>query len=113
MGDGRSFVTGYFGLDLDGLDCGILQKVEGGHGEASVVNSPISHDYFLMKTIAQFRLKDFTAQMGLSMAQPVIEWIESSLAMNYQRKNGAVKAADFTRSVRFIREFKNALITEI
>ncbi len=113
MSDSRSYVTGYFALDLDGLDCGLLQKVEGGHIEAEVAVIPIAHDYFVKKQIAQFRFREFTATLGLSMGQPVIEWIQASLDMGYLRKSGAVKAADFTRKVRFIREFKDALIAEI
>jgi hypothetical protein len=51
--------------------------------------------------------------MGLSMGQPVKDWIEASLGMNYMRKSGEIQAADFRRAVRDIRAFEDALITEI
>lgn len=41
------------------------------------------------------------------------EWIDNSLSMNYLRKSGELAAADFKRDIRHIREFKDALITEI
>jgi len=113
MSDGRSYVTGYFALDIDGLDCGLLQKVDGGNIEAEITTIPIAHDYFVAKQIATFRYREFSATLGLSMAQPVLDWIEASLNMSFLRKSGAVKAADFTRQVRFIREFHDALIAEI
>jgi len=43
----------------------------------------------------------------------VIDWIEQTLATNYMRKSGEIKAADFKRDTRSIREFSDALITEI
>jgi hypothetical protein len=91
--DGRSYVTGYYGLVLDGIDCGLAQKVEGGdvEGEGRVL----------------------TLQMGLSMGQPVKDWIDASLAMSYMRKSGEIKAADADRSVHRVSEFENALLTEI
>lgn len=113
MSDGRSYVTGYFALDIDGLDCGLLQKIDGGHIESEITIIPLAHDYFVKKQLGTFRYRDFTAQLGLAMAQPCLDWIQASLDMNYMRKSGAVKAADFTRKVRFIREFHDALIAEV
>lgn len=52
-------------------------------------------------------------QIGPSMGQPVNDWIESALSANYVRKSGELKAADFNSQTRSVREFKDALITEI
>jgi hypothetical protein len=101
--DGRSYVPAYFALDLDGVKCGLIQKVEGGDVEGEVTNLPIGH----------VKYNDFTVQMGLSMGQPLKDWIEASLNMNYMRKSGELKTADFTRKVRDIRVFEDALLTEI
>lgn len=47
------------------------------------------------------------------MTGPVNAWIESSLAMSYIRKSGAINAADFKRDVRYTRHFSDALLTEV
>ena len=111
--DGRSYVTGYFAMDLDGVKCGLIQKFEGGDVEGEVTTLPIAHDYYVAKQIGNVKYNDFTVQMGLSMGQPVKDWIDNSLAMNYMRKSGELKAADFKRDTRHIREFKDARITGI
>lgn len=111
--DGRSYVTGYFAMDLDSVACGLIQKFSGGDVEGEVTVLPLAHDYYVKKHIGNVKYNDFEVQMGLSMGQPVKDWIDASLAMNYMRKSGELKAADFKREVRHIREFKDALLTEI
>jgi hypothetical protein len=111
--DGRSYVTGYFALDLDQVKCGLIQKFEGGDIEGEVTNLPLAHDYYIKKHIGNVKYNPFTLQMGLAMGQPVKDWIDASLAMNYMRKSGELKAADFKREVRHIRVFEDALLTEI
>jgi hypothetical protein len=111
--DGRSYVTGYFAMDVDGVKCGLIQKFEGGDIEGEVTTLPLAHDYYVKKHIGNVKYNDFTVQMGLSMGQPIKDWIDASLAMNYMRKSGELKAADFKREVRHIREFHDALLTEI
>ncbi len=111
--DGRSYVTGYFAMDLDGVKCGLIQKFEGGEVEGEVATLPLAHDYYVKKQIANVKYNAFTVQLGLSMAQPVEDWIAASLNMNYLRKSGELKALDFKRECRHIREFKDALLTGI
>ena len=111
--DGRSYVTGYFALDLDGVKCGLIQEFAGGDIEGDVTTLPMAHDYYIKKHIGNVKYNEFNLKMGLSMGQPVKDWITSSLEMNYQRKSGELKAADFKRETRHIREFKDALISEI
>ena len=111
--DGRSYVTGYFAMDLDGVKCGLIQKFSGGAIEGEVTTLPLAHDYYVKKHIGNVKYNDFDVQMGLSMGQPVKDWIDASLSMNYMRKSGELKAADFKRETRHIREFKDALLTGI
>jgi len=111
--DGRSYVSGYFALELDGLDCGLIQKFEGGDIEAAVVEAPTSHDYYTKKHLGNLKYNEFSVQMGLSMGEPVRHWIESSLQMNFLRKSGELQSADFKRDIRQVREFHDALITEV
>lgn len=111
--DGRSYVSGYFALKLDDINCGLIQKFEGGDIEAAVVTLPMAHDYYTKKHLGGVKYNEFSVQMGLSMGEPVRKWIESSLQMNFLRKSGELQAADFKRDIRQVREFRDALLTEI
>src|SRR5678816_255509 len=110
MPDDRSFATGYFALDLDGVAAGIIQKLEGGDAEGEVAAVPLAHDYYRTKQIGNVKYNELSLKMGLAMAQPLKDWIDASLSLNYMRKSGEIKVADFQRQVRQIREFKDALI---
>jgi hypothetical protein len=112
-GDGRSYVSGYFVLDLDGFKCGLIQKFEGGDIEGDVTNLPMAHDYYVKKHIGNVKYHDFALQLSLSMGQPVKDWIDASLAMNALRRSGEIKIADVDRKVQEVREFSDALLTEI
>jgi len=111
--DGRSYVTGYFDLQLDGVKCGLIQKFSGGDVEGEVTTLPLAHDYYVKKHIGNVKYNDFEVTMGLAMGTPMKDWIDASLGMNYMRKSGELRAADFKRDVRHIREFKDALLTDI
>jgi hypothetical protein len=111
--EGRSFVVGYYGLQLDGFDCGIIPKIEYGGTEGVVTEIAQAYDYYKSKQIAQVKYNEITAQLGLSMSENLRAWIQSSLDMNYQRKSGEVQFADFKRKVCEVLEFKDALPSAI
>lgn len=101
-----------FALRVDDTNCGLIQKFEGGDIEGVVVTDT-DEKGLTKKHLAGVKYNEFNIQMGLSMGEPVRKWIESSLQMNYLRKSGEVQAGDFKRDVRQVREFHDALITEI
>lgn len=109
---GRSYVSGNFFLNLDGVSCGFVKSVDGGGITAEVVHEPSGPSYFVKKHIGPLKYEDFTLQIGLSMAKVVYDWIAASWAGNTMRKNGAIIAADYKLQARSTREFFNALITE-
>src|SRR5262245_26070462 len=113
--EGRSYVTGYFDLMLDGLNCGLIPKFSGGDIEGDVTTLPMAHDYYIKKHIGNVKINDFdlSLSMGLSMAQPLKDWIEASLANKPVRKSGEIKVADKDRKVQQVIEFSDALLTEI
>jgi hypothetical protein len=100
-------------MDVDNVKCGLIQKFSGGDIEGEVTTLPLAHDYYVKKHIGNVKYNAFDVQMGLSMGQPIKDWVDASLAMNYMRKSGELKAADFKRKVRHIRAFQDALLTEI
>lgn len=108
-----SYVPGYFALKLDDINCGLIQKFEGGDIEGVVVTEPGSNGALQKKHLGGVKYNEFSVQMGLSMGEPVRKWIESSLQMNFLRKSGELQSADFKRDIQRVQEFSNALITEI
>ena len=112
MADTRSYVSGNFFFQIDGVKCGFIKSVDGGAISAEVVNEPVGPMYFVKKHIGTPKYEDFTMQIGFSMSKAVYDWIAASWQMNYQRKNGAIIACDYKLDAKSQREFFNALITE-
>lgn len=112
MGSERSYVSGNFYLELDGIKCGFLKSVDGGGITAEVIQEPSGPSYFVKKHIGQPKYEDFTIQLGFSMTKGVYDWIAANWNMNYQRKNGAIVACDRNLAAKAKREFYNSLITE-
>lgn len=110
----RSYTPGHFALDLDNKGLlGFLKDMEGGNLEADVVELQSGNSTVINKQISNLKFEDITMQIGLAMPQPIYDWIAASWAKNYQRKNGAIIAADFDYQKRARREFHDALITEV
>jgi len=112
MADVRSYVSGNFFFQMDGVKCGFVKSVDGGTITAEVINEPAGPQYFVKKHIGTPKYEDFTMQIGFSMSKAIYDWIQASWAMNYQRKNGAIVACDYKLDAKSQREFFNALITE-
>lgn len=109
---GRGYTPGRFALDIGGTAAGWIQDVEGGHATADVVNEKQGTDYIVHKHIGNVKYEDITMQVGFSMSKAVYDWIAASWSMNYQRKDGAIHAADFDYKARATRQFYQGLITE-
>jgi hypothetical protein len=107
----RSFAAGYFQLTLDGLPCGFLKSVDGGAPVAEVVSEG-GPSYFAKKHVGPIGYAPFVVQADLAMNNDLFDWINASWSGKYQRKNGAVVAADTRLVAVSQRDFFNALITE-
>ena len=108
----RSYVAGNYSLVLDGVKCGFIKYVDGGHATAEVINEASGSSYYVKKHLAQPKYEDFVLEVGLQLEKPVYEWITGSWKGNYQRKNGAIIATDYKQEAKSQHEFFNALITE-
>lgn len=108
----RSYVSGNYMLELDGVQQGLIKSIQGGTVYAEVINEAAGPDYFVHKHIGQPKYEDFAMQVGFSMSKPLYDWISASWKMNYQRKGGAVVATDYNYNAKSKRQFTNALITE-
>lgn len=108
----RSYVSGHFFFNLDGVKCGFVKKMGGGAISAEVVKEAVGGQYIVHKHIAQPKYEDISLDIGFSMSKAVYDWIAASWAMNYQRKNGSLVACDYKLDAQSEREFFNALVTE-
>lgn len=110
--DSRTYTAGSHALQLEGANSGFLKSVQGGAISADVITEPVGPDYYMQKHIGAPKYEEFAASLGFTSAKPVYEWIKASWANNYQRKSGAVLAADYNYNIKEKREFFNALVTE-
>jgi hypothetical protein len=110
---GRSFVSGHFGLEIEGAQAGFLKSVDGGGATADVVTeAPAGQDRFSRKHLGNVKYEEFSMQIGFNMNKAVYDWIAASWTSSFMRKSGAVVAADFKSDIKSKREFSDALITE-
>jgi len=110
--DTRSYVSGNFMFNLDGVKCGFCKSIEGGAITAEVVSEPVGPDYVTRKHLGKPKYEDFTMQLGFAMSKPIYEWIKASWSANYQRKKGSIIACNHKLESVSEREFFEALITE-
>jgi len=110
--DGRSYVTGYFAMTLDGSDCGLIQKVEGGDIEGEVVHEAPSAAYLTKKHIGNVKYNEITVQIPIK-SSACTSWVSDLLGGKPTRKSGRIVSYDAALSQKSVREFANALITEV
>ena len=111
--DGRGYVAGKYGVELDGIMAGWISSAEGGHAQSDVVSEKIGPDHIIHKHLAGVKYEDITVNCGTGMSKAFYEWIKASFDHNYQRKNGAIVTADYNYKELSRLTFHNALITEI
>jgi phage tail-like protein len=111
--DGRGFVAGKWGIELDGIMAGWLWSAEGGHATLDVVVEKLGADHLQKKHLAGVKYEDLTVTCGTGMSKGFYTWIQDSFDHKYSRKNGAVMAADYNYKEHSRLTFTNALITEI
>jgi tail tube protein gp19 len=107
----RAYVSGSYGLTLDGKATGFLKSVSGGAISAEVFPEKTFGD-FTRKHIGGPIYEDFSIDFGFSMDPSLYKWIGESWASKFTRKNGSIVAYDYNLEAKTEREFFNALIKE-
>jgi hypothetical protein len=98
---------------LDGVQCGFVKSVRGGDVSAEVIEEQAGPSHFVKKHIGPPRYEEFAVQIDFTLAHAVYDWIASSWAMNYQRKDGSIVAADYALTAKSERQFFHALLTGV
>jgi SAM-dependent methyltransferase len=109
----RSYATGSYGIELDGLLAGWVQSAEGGHATADVVTEKIGPDRVVHKHLAGVKYEDITVNCGAGMSKGFYEWIKASFDLKSSRQNGAVVMTGPSGQAESRLEFYNSLITEV
>lgn len=111
--DKRSYTAGHFELQLDGAPTtAYLKTVDGGYVKASLIDEPIGPENLRIKHTSTVDIDPFSVEFGISGANTVLKWIQSSWRKEYSRKNGQITHANFDLKTTFTHEFFDALITE-
>jgi phage tail-like protein len=111
--DKRGYVAGKYGVELDGIMAGWVWSAEGGHATSDVVAEKLGPDHIIKKHIAGVKYEDISIQCGTGMSKGFYEWIKASFDHKYERKNGAIIAADYNYKEHSRLTFNMGLITEI
>ncbi len=111
--DKRSYTAGHFELQLDGAPTtAYLKTVDGGYVKASLIDEPIGPENVRIKHTSTVDIDPFSVEFGISGANTVLKWIQSSWRKEWSRKNGQITHANFDLKTTFTHEFFDALITE-
>jgi hypothetical protein len=111
--DKRSYTSGHFELLIDGhASTAYLKSVDGGFAKAQLVDEPVGPSNERIKHTSVVDIDPFTIDFGISGADDILRWIQSSWNKKYGRRNGSVSHANFNLKKTFEHEFREALITE-
>ena len=111
--DTRAFGSGKFALELDGKDAGWLASAEGGYATADIFEEKLGPDHVVRKHIGAPKYEDLTIECGAGMSGAFYDWIRSTLAGTWARKDGALVAVDYNLKQQSRLTFTQALIREV
>jgi len=111
MGDDRSYGAGSYVLTIDDSPA-IVKSIGGGAPVADVVEIAMGPEKLSKKTISNLKYEDIKIDVGMSMGQPMIDWLNTFLDNKHIRKQGFITYGDFDKKARAYMDVRDALITE-
>jgi hypothetical protein len=102
-----------FGLDLDGMNVGIVHSAKGGTPSADVVTEQPGADGIMHKHIAGVKYEDITVICGTGMSKGFFEWLADTFDRKPSLKDGAIVRADTNLVERERLSFYHGLVSEI
>ena len=109
----RSFTTGSFVLELDGLQVGQVSGVEGGLPFGDVVKEVEGEEPFFKKHLGNSAYRDIRLEITSGMDKSLYTWIADAVQGKQEKKDGAILTVDYQGTVRRRLEFTRAQITEV
>ncbi|MGN6108275.1 MAG: phage tail protein [Kofleriaceae bacterium] len=109
----RPYPAGHFELQIDGhASTAYLKSIEGGFAKAQTIDEPIGPENLRIKHSSIVEIDPFSVEFGLSGANDILKWIQSSWRKNWNRRNGVVTHANFDYFKTYEHEFYDALLIE-
>lgn len=109
----RGYVAGKYGLELGGQMAGWVASASGGGATSDVIAEKLGVDHLIRKHIGGLKYTEIEVHVGTGMSKDFYDWIKSSFAHTYGRKDGAILVADYNGNEVSRLEFTHALISEI
>src|SRR4051794_33951719 len=112
---GKTYVAGHFELFLDDgtgnlVSVGSPAGIAGGGPELEVIPDPVGSDNVQRYRPGRPVFGNITFECGARMGKPMYDWIKASFDHKYERKNGAIHAADYNRLDKGGRAISTAFI---
>jgi hypothetical protein len=104
----RSYGATKYGIELDGIQAGWLDSVDGGDATSDVVL-----DNLQRKHLAGVKYEDIVLTCGTGMSKSFYDWIKTTIEKGRVPKNGAIVAFDYNGRQVSRLEWSNGLITEV
>ena len=111
--DKRAYAAGSYGIELDGVQAGFLDDVDGGWISADVVNEKPGSDGVVHKHIGQVKYEDICVRSGATISDVLLDAVKAALDGTATRRNGTIVEYDYNYKELSRLNFSNALITEI
>ena len=102
-----------FGLDIDGMNVGIVNSAEGGTASGDVVTEKPGADGIVHKHIAGVKYEDITIICGTGMSKNFFEWLTDTFNRKPSLKDGAIVRADANLVERGRLNFYRGRVSEI
>jgi hypothetical protein len=110
----RSYTAGHFEMKLDGeRTTAYLKSVDGGWPKHSLVSEPIGPYNQQIKHASVAEIDPITFEMGVSGANSVLQWIQSSWKKEPATRSGQITHANFNGYATLEHEFSDAHLTEV
>ncbi|MEI6653805.1 MAG: phage tail protein [Verrucomicrobiota bacterium] len=110
----RGFVAGKYAIELDGVMAGWVESTDGGNAVADVVVEKLGAGAATAKKhLSNVKYEDISITCGTGMSKGFYQWIKASMDGKATRKNGAIHTLNVQNQVNSMRNFYNALISEI
>lgn len=84
-----------FALELDGVQAGWLESVEGGDAVGNVVPGMAGPGNIQSKHLQGLKYEDIVLTCGTGMSKSFYDWIKAAVDRNFVPKNGAIISFDY------------------
>jgi phage tail-like protein len=109
----RSYVSGKFVVEIDGVNVGAASSFEGCAAAGTVVDEQPGTDQVVRKHIGTLAYDPCVLSVGAGMDKKLYEWVRDLLDRKATRHDVVIHSADYDNKVRASTELLDALLTKV